>query len=55
MELLDTSPMRGAEICHGTGLDPAWLSSLKKGRFAEPGVNKMQILYEFLTDNKLVF
>lgn len=36
-----------------TGLDPSWLSQFASGKLKDPGVNKVQKLYEYLTGKRL--
>lgn len=37
-----------------TGLDRRWLYRLRKGHIPNPGAKRIQILYEHLTDTRLV-
>lgn len=41
-------------IYKATGLNPNWLSLLARGEIADPSVNKVQALYEHLTNAKLI-
>lgn len=41
------------QIYKDTGLTPNWLSLLAQGRIAEPSVNKIQKLNEYLTGRPL--
>lgn len=41
------------QIYKDTGLTPNWLSLLAQGKIAEPSVNKIQKLYEYLTGRPL--
>lgn len=41
------------QIYRETGLTPNWLSLLAQGKIAEPSVNKIQKLYEYLTGRPL--
>lgn len=40
-------------IYKATGLNPNWLSLLSRGEIPNPSVNKVQALYEYLSNNKL--
>ena len=40
-------------IAASTGLKIGWLSMLATGRIRHPSVNSVQILYEFLTQQKI--
>lgn len=43
------------DIYVGTGLGPNWLSLLANGKIKDPSVNKVQCLYEYLTNTQLTF
>lgn len=53
--LLQESDLSQLEIFKATGLTPFWLSSVSTGKVADPSVNKIQMLYEFLSGKKLSF
>lgn len=55
LELLE--PMTDTDylaIWRDTGVPYHWTRKLVKGEFKNPGVNRIQFLYEHLTGNKLV-
>jgi len=51
--LLANDKRTSLEICMETGLNFYWLKKFKKGEFKEPGANKVQFLWEHLTNKKL--
>jgi hypothetical protein len=51
--LLAQTDQTYVEIYTATQLDPNWLSALLRGKIADPSVNKVQRLYEHLTQRKL--
>lgn len=40
-------------IARGSGLGLRWLFDLKRGRFDDPGVKKIQRLHDYLINNSL--
>jgi len=52
-ELLRTTRHTYLDIAVATGLRPHWLSFLASGKITDPSVNKIQKLYEFLSNKKL--
>lgn len=40
------------EVAEATGLAPRWLYYLKRGRWDDPGVQKVQRLHEYLKQRK---
>jgi len=53
IQLAKSSGMTVPQICRGTGLRQRWLHRLLDGDFKDPGVNKIQKLYEFLSNKKI--
>lgn len=51
--LLDSDDRSLAEIFKQSGLPFYWLKKFKAGRIKQPSVNRIQKLYEFLTQSKL--
>ena len=49
VEMLIASRGKFRTIAEETGLDYFWLSSVAQGRIEDPGVRKMQRLYDYLT------
>jgi predicted urease superfamily metal-dependent hydrolase len=41
------------DIYSATGLHPSWIEKIKRGRVTDPSVNRIQRLYEHLTQQKL--
>jgi hypothetical protein len=41
------------EISIATNLKEAWINAFKQGKIREPSVDKVQILYEYLTKTEL--
>ena len=41
------------EVRDATGLNYHWLVALKQGKIPDPGVQKIQLLYEYLTGKKI--
>lgn len=55
VRLLRARPTADHEaIADKTGLSKSWVEHLRKGRYKDPGVNKVQRLYEYLTGEKLL-
>lgn len=53
LELLDADDRSVLEIHHATGISFYWLRKFKARTFVDPSVNKVQFLYEHLTNAKL--
>lgn len=51
--LLNTTDQTYLSIYGATGLTPNWLSMLGSGKIPDPSVNKVQKLYEHLTETEL--
>jgi predicted transcriptional regulator len=41
------------DIYSATGLHPSWVEKIKRGRVKDPSVNRVQRLYEYLTQQQL--
>lgn len=54
-KLLRESDQSHLQIYKATGLTPFWLSSIATGKVADPSVNRIQALYEFLSGKELSF
>lgn len=52
-KLLEAQRGRYLDIYEATRLPPNWLSLLAHGKIKDPSVNKVQCLYEHLTNKKL--
>lgn len=52
--LLDESELKCREIAAGAGVDMNWLFKLKQRAIGEPGVTKVQAVYDFLSSKKSV-
>jgi len=42
-----------ADVCRDTGLPYHWLVHFKNGRYKNPSVNRVQVLYEHLSGKEL--
>lgn len=42
-------------IYNALRIPPSWIRKFQKGHFPNPGVNRVQALYEFLSGKKLTF
>lgn len=51
LNLLSASNLPIGEIARGSNVHTRWLYDLKNGRFSDPGVNKIQRIYNFLISN----
>jgi hypothetical protein len=51
-QLLDESTLKYREIAAGAGVDINWLSKFKQRAIGEPGVTKVQAVYDFLRSSK---
>lgn len=51
-ELLDASDLTYREIASGAGVDINWVAKLKQRAIGEPGVTKVQAVYNFLRSVK---
>lgn len=49
LRLLETTPVPVAQIARDIGCSERWLHKLKKGQFVDPGVNRIEGLYHYLT------
>lgn len=54
IKLLKESTFNLFEISEKTSLNYYWLKKLYYNKLKDPSVNKIQILYEFLSDKKIV-
>ena len=52
-ELLIASPQSSFAISLATGIQVDWIRQFRINRFPNPGVNRVQRLYEFLAGKKL--
>ena len=52
-ELLDSSGISAQDLYAETGLPFHWIRSMQQGKSPDPSVNRIQYLYEYLTENKL--
>ena len=53
-ELLNESRLYYSEIHEATQIQPAWLTAFATSRIADPSVNTIEVLYNFLSDKPLV-
>jgi hypothetical protein len=53
LELLKASPLSTFDVATATGLTYSWVAAFAADLMADPSVNKVQALYEFLTKSKL--
>lgn len=51
-QLLDASDLTYREIAAGAGVDINWVAKLKQRGIGEPGVTKVQAVYDFLSSLK---
>lgn len=51
-QLLDASDLKYREIATGARVDINWLAKFKQRAIAEPGVTKVQAVYDFLRTSK---
>jgi len=51
--LLRASPLSTFEVAKETGLTYSWIVSFASGRMANPSVNRVQLLFEFLSGEKI--
>lgn len=51
LQLLDETNLSMAEISINSEVGLRWLYDLKAGRFSDPGVNRIQRIYNHLTNN----
>lgn len=54
VSLLNSSGKPYTTIFLETGIVPHWLSMFATGRIANPSVNRVQFLYEYLSGKKLI-
>lgn len=52
IRLVDESGIPYTQICRDTGLKLRWLNYLMDGKYADPGVNKIERLHAYL-QNKI--
>jgi hypothetical protein len=52
-QLLDDSTLKYREIASGSGVDINWLAKFKQRAIAEPGVTKVQAVYDFLRSKRI--
>ena len=48
LELLRETDLTAKEISTATGINYHWVAGLRKGQFTDPGVNKVEVIYNFL-------
>lgn len=53
-ELLKNSTLTVEEIARRSGLTYHWITSLRADRVRDPSVNRVQLLYETLTNTNLL-
>lgn len=53
-QLLDASSLKYREIALGSGVDINWLYKFQQRAIGEPGVTKVQAVYDFLSSKKSV-
>jgi len=51
--LLRSSDKTVTVICRDTGISRRWINYLKAGEYKDPGVNKIETLYNYLSGKKL--
>jgi hypothetical protein len=51
-QLLDESQLKYREIAAGAGVDINWLAKFKQRAIGEPGVTKVQAVYDFLRSKR---
>jgi len=51
-QLLDESALKYREIAVGAGVDRNWLIKFSRREIGEPGVGKVQAVYDFLRSQK---
>lgn len=54
LTLLKNDPRPVTQIAKESGLPYEWLFALKRERFKNPSVNRIQKLYEFLSGKKIL-
>ena len=52
MTLLKNSDKTVTVICQDTGISRRWINYLKAGEYSDPGVNKIEILYNYLSGKR---
>lgn len=55
LNLLKQSDKTAREIQNDTGLKEDWLNKLRQGLIDDPSVNKIEILYVYLSGKELQF
>ena len=55
LELFAALPrhVRNAQIAKATGLSPSWITDFTKGNIADPSVDRVEILYNYLNNAPL--
>jgi predicted transcriptional regulator len=49
LNLLASTPLTTKEISDGAGVQQRWLQKLIAGKYADPGVNKVERVFKFLS------
>ena len=52
-ELLEATKLSNDAIFFATGIPTGWIAKFRQGNTADPSVNRVQCLYEFLSAKKL--
>ena len=52
-ELLRTTDKKQFEIYDATGIQPNWLTRFSTGGIPDPGVNRIEVLYNYLSGTTL--
>lgn len=52
-ELLEATDLTNDAIFFATGIPTGWIAKFRQGNTADPSVNRVQCLYEFLSDKIL--
>lgn len=53
LELLNAASHTHLEVFTATGIKPDWLTRFINGKIKDPGVNRIEVLYGFLTGRDL--
>lgn len=53
IRLIEESELTTMDMFAGCGVSPYWIESFVKGKVANPGVNYVQAVYEFLSGREL--
>ena len=55
LKLLEGTAVPFSVICYHCEVSPSWLNKVKNGKYGDPGVNKIERIFNYLTDeNKKV-